>query len=107
MFIDKNKRLAWPQHRLTTIKNCDNIVVIKEGKLVEQGTHDDLLKIEIKQKKEDGKDDTYQGICETTAQTPFSNRFSPLVAVMVHKQDNVVSLKMAVCLQTTTCGTRR
>ena len=40
----------------------DNIVVIKEGNMVEQGTHEQLLEIEIKRKKDDGKDDTYQGM---------------------------------------------
>ncbi|NLB19465.1 MAG: ABC transporter ATP-binding protein [Clostridium sp.] len=31
-------------HRLSTIKNADQILVIDEGKILEQGTHDELLK---------------------------------------------------------------
>eukprot|EP00111_Clytia_hemisphaerica_P023637 TCONS_00069688-protein len=31
-------------HRLSTIKNADNIVCMKDGTIVEQGTHDELMK---------------------------------------------------------------
>lgn len=30
-------------HRLGTIRNADNIIVLKDGKVAEEGTHDDLL----------------------------------------------------------------
>ena len=33
-------------HRLTTIVNADMIMVINDGHIVEQGTHDDLLNSE-------------------------------------------------------------
>jgi ATP-binding cassette subfamily B (MDR/TAP) protein 1 len=31
-------------HRLRTVRNADSIAVIHEGRVVEQGSHDDLLK---------------------------------------------------------------
>ncbi|TIC63364.1 P-loop containing nucleoside triphosphate hydrolase protein [Wallemia mellicola] len=33
-------------HRLSTIKNADSILVMKQGTIVEQGTHDDLIQIQ-------------------------------------------------------------
>ena len=41
-FKSKGKTIILIAHRLNTIKNCDEILVLKEGKLVEQGTHDIL-----------------------------------------------------------------
>lgn len=30
-------------HRLTTLKNCDHIIVMDQGKIVEEGKYDELI----------------------------------------------------------------
>ena len=42
--IGKNKTVIMIAHRLTTVKDCDSIIVLDSGRIVEQGTHDKLLK---------------------------------------------------------------
>ena len=42
--ITKNKTVIVIAHKLNTIKDCDNILVFDKGKIVEQGTHEELLK---------------------------------------------------------------
>jgi ATP-binding cassette, subfamily C, bacteriocin exporter len=39
----QNKTVIIIAHRLTTIKNCDKILVLHKGKLIEEGSHADLL----------------------------------------------------------------
>jgi len=39
----KNKTVIMIAHRLTTIKDAENIVVMKDGTIVEAGTHDALV----------------------------------------------------------------
>ncbi len=41
--IEHGKTIVVAAHRLSTIKNADNIIVLKEGRIVEQGTHQKLL----------------------------------------------------------------
>ncbi|OQV08502.1 hypothetical protein CLAIMM_12765 [Cladophialophora immunda] len=40
----KNRTTLVIAHRLSTIKHADNIVVLNAGKLVEQGTHEELMR---------------------------------------------------------------
>jgi ATP-binding cassette, subfamily C, bacteriocin exporter len=39
----RNKSMLIIAHRLATVKNCDDILVIDRGEVVEQGTHEKLL----------------------------------------------------------------
>jgi ATP-binding cassette subfamily B protein len=42
-FKTQGKTIIIIAHRLTTIKNCDEILVLKNGKLIEQGEHQNLI----------------------------------------------------------------
>ena len=39
-----NKTVIMIAHRLKTVRDCDNIFVLDEGKIVQSGKHDDLMK---------------------------------------------------------------
>lgn len=44
LFADNKRTVVTISHRLTTIEKADVIYMLQEGKLVEQGTHDELVK---------------------------------------------------------------
>ncbi len=48
-------------HRLSTVRNADKIVVLQDGRIVEQGTHDDLM----------NRDGLYRYLNQVQAQDPF------------------------------------
>lgn len=60
-----NKTSIIVSHRISTVKNADNIIVIKDGKITEQGTHEELLNNKAYYY------DTYQ---KQMLETEFSNK---------------------------------
>ena len=44
--LTKNKTVIMIAHRLKTVRDCDNIFVIDNGKIVESGKHNDLIKMD-------------------------------------------------------------
>ena len=42
--LTKNKTIIMIAHRLKTVRNADQILVVNGGKIVQQGKHDDLIR---------------------------------------------------------------
>ena len=42
--LTKDKTILMIAHRLKTVRNADDIIVLDDGKIVEEGTHDELMK---------------------------------------------------------------
>ncbi len=43
--IMKNKTCIWISHRISAIKDADKIIVLDDGHIAEEGTHDELLQL--------------------------------------------------------------
>ena len=41
----KEKTIIFVSHRLSSITSCDKIIYMEHGKILEEGTHDDLMKL--------------------------------------------------------------
>jgi len=49
--LAEGKTVLMIAHRLTSVMNADNILVINEGKIIEQGTHNQLIEKKASYKK--------------------------------------------------------
>ena len=46
--LSKNRTSVSIAHRLSTVEGCDKIFVLENGRLVEQGKHEELMKLKRK-----------------------------------------------------------
>ena len=42
--ISRGRTMLMIAHRLSTVRDCDAIIVIDKGRIIEAGTHDELMK---------------------------------------------------------------
>merc|ERR1712167_547355 len=79
-------------HRLTTIKNCDKIIVMNNGTKVEEGLHEDLLKIKISHDASGAKcTGWYRDLWETQHGSDHKDVHSDLW--IAHLEDKVKNLE--------------
>jgi ATP-binding cassette subfamily B (MDR/TAP) protein 1 len=76
-------------HRLSTIRNADSIVVMAKGRIVERGTHDDLI-------REQG---VYQSLVRAQE---LSSKIQPTNLSMDEKNDEVTAEEKLDLVRTTT-----
>lgn len=50
--IRKGKTTIIIAHRISQVQNCDNIIILKDGKIIDQGNHDMLMNHESWYKKQ-------------------------------------------------------
>ena len=73
-------------HRLSTIKHADNIVVMSEGRIIEQGSHDELLE----------KKEAYYNLIEAQRiATKEESRNQDEDAILSEKDDNLLRFEFA------------
>merc|ERR550514_2645151 len=53
--ISKDSTSLIIAHRLSTVRNCDCIIALKHGEIVEQGSHDELLRSPAATTKSSGR----------------------------------------------------
>ena len=44
--LTKNKTTVIVSHRISSAKNADHIIILDDGKIIQQGNHEKLIKIE-------------------------------------------------------------
>ena len=43
--MTKNKTSIFISHRLASTRFCDRIILLDDGKIIEEGSHDELMKL--------------------------------------------------------------